>query len=52
MLSFDDVIMHLWLSKVSDTEHDVYDTRMAETYLATDNYVWPAAEDTLTLVKT
>ena len=32
--------------------HDVYNTRMAETQLATDKYVWPAAVDTLTLVKT
>ena len=32
--------------------HDVYNARMAETYLATANYVWPAAVDTLPLVKT
>ena len=32
--------------------HDVYNTRMVETKLATDNYIWPAAVDTLTLVKT
>ena len=32
--------------------HDVYNKRMAETFFATDNYVWPAAVDTLTLVKT
>ena len=32
--------------------HDVYNARMAETYLATGNYVWPAAVDTLPLVKT
>ena len=32
--------------------HDVYNARMAETYLATANYVWPAAVDTLALVKT
>ena len=32
--------------------HDVYNARMAETYLATANYVWLAAVDTLPLVKT
>ena len=32
--------------------HDVYNTRMAETWLATAIYVWPAAVDTLPLVKT
>ena len=32
--------------------HDVYNVRMAETYLATANYVWPAAVDTVPLVKT
>ena len=35
--------------------YDVYNARMAETYLATANYVWPAAVDTcrhLPLVKT
>ena len=32
--------------------HDVYNTRMAETKLATDNYVWPAAVETQTVVKT
>ena len=32
--------------------HDVYNARMAETYLATAIYVLPAAVDTLPLVKT
>ena len=32
--------------------HDVYNARMAETYLATVMYVWPAAVDTLLLAKT
>ena len=32
--------------------HDVYNTRMAETSLATAIYVWPAAVDTLPLAKT
>ena len=34
------------------TKHDVNNARMAETYLATTKYLWPAAVDTLTLVKT
>ena len=40
----------IWYS--STALHDVYYARMAETYLATANYVWPAAVDTLPLVKT
>ena len=32
--------------------YGVYNTRMAEMYLATAIYVWPAAVDTLPLVKT
>ena len=32
--------------------HDVYNARMAETLLATANYVWPSAVDTLPVVKT
>ena len=31
--------------------HYVYNARMAETYLATAIYVWPAVVDTLPLVK-
>ena len=34
------------------SDHDVYNVRMAETYLATANYAWPGAVDTLPLVKT
>ena len=34
------------------SHHDVYNARMAETYLAIAIYVWPAAVDTLPLVKT
>ena len=32
--------------------HDVCNARMAEMYLATANYAWPAAVDTLPLVNT
>ena len=32
--------------------HEVYNASMAETYLAAAIYVWPAAVDTLALVKT
>ena len=40
------------LSTIFISYHDVYNARMAQTHLATANYVWPAAVDTLPLVKT
>ena len=32
--------------------HDVFNVRIVETYVATAIYIWPAAVDTLPLVKT
>ena len=49
------ILYHNWRGCVGHHNlscHDVYNARIAETYLATANYVWPAAVDTLPLVKT
>ena len=41
-------VITLYLSTVFCTRlHDVYNARMADTYLATAIYVWPAAVGTL-----